>query len=202
MMRAAELPVWLEACAAPASRVNCVLVIGGGGFADEVRALQQRWRYSDSLAHALAIEAMTLNARVVHSLQPELALFSAAKPRADAIPAGPCCLWLPSDGGAGLALPHSWDISADSIACRIGAMLGAQRVLLVKSLPPASLRDTDAQALAVRGVIDVGVAVEIATAGVAVNLLSKSDHARFGAACLAGEWSGADLSTGEKHAPS
>ena len=57
MMHSAALARWLAACAAPRP-VRCVVVLGGGHLADEIRALHARWGFEEARAHELAIAAM------------------------------------------------------------------------------------------------------------------------------------------------
>ncbi len=61
LLAADELREWLTACSARAVAVRCVVVVGGGALADEVRALQRRHGFDDVLAHELALEAMRMH---------------------------------------------------------------------------------------------------------------------------------------------
>ena len=62
---------WLRALAAIES-VACVIVPGGGPFADAVRAAQRRWVLSEGLAHSMALTAMEQFGHMLCGLQPGL----------------------------------------------------------------------------------------------------------------------------------
>ncbi|MEQ8663296.1 MAG: aspartate kinase, partial [Gammaproteobacteria bacterium] len=110
LLHHASFAAWLAACAQSAA-VRCVVVVGGGPAADEVRALHARWQFDERLAHALAIAAMRGNAAIAHALAPTL------EPFTHTLPAGSAgALWLPPDDCAWLAVPASWAVTSDSLA--------------------------------------------------------------------------------------
>ncbi|WP_375462487.1 uridylate kinase [uncultured Methylobacterium sp.] len=55
---------------------RCVIVPGGGAFADAVREAQRRDGFDDSVAHRLALDAMGRMAKVFHAIEPRLSLRS------------------------------------------------------------------------------------------------------------------------------
>lgn len=173
---AAELPAWLAACAGAADgALRCVVVTGGGALADEVRALQARWHFDDSLAHALALDTMRLNARLLQGLAPDL--MPCAMLHADDLPArGPCggWLWSPPRHFAPRQLPASWSVTSDSIALWLAQVLGARAVLLVKSQAPERLPSTRAESLAAEGVVDAFFPQLLAQSEVPARLLDKT----------------------------
>ncbi|MEQ8232783.1 MAG: hypothetical protein RKL32_13820, partial [Gammaproteobacteria bacterium] len=118
---------WLAACAAPGG-ARCVVVVGGGPAADEVRALHARWRFDEGLAHALAIDAMRLNARVAHALAPSLQRFARTLPDGQG-----GALWSPLDDCSWLGVPANWTVTSDSLAVALADVLGVDAVYLVKS---------------------------------------------------------------------
>ena len=143
---------WLDAVAAGAGRV--VLVPGGGPFADQVRALQSRWAFSDETADRLAMLAMEQYGRVLVDLRPELVpADSEAKIRA-ALQSGQVPVWLPMPMARATGeLPRTWAVTSDSLALWLANALGAARVVLVKSAaPPTGPRP--AADLARAGLID------------------------------------------------
>jgi aspartokinase-like uncharacterized kinase len=181
MHAAAELPAWLAACAARGEFApRCVVVAGGGAFADQVRALQARWHFSDQLAHDLALDTMRLNARLLHGLAPQLPLCSAIDARQLAAHSvDGSLLWAPPADFAPSALPANWSVSSDSIALWLAQALGAQAVLLVKSVPADALRPASAACLAAQGVVDGHFPQQLRQGGVLARLLSKSRVGEF-----------------------
>lgn len=175
-----ELGDWLRACADGNSRVRCVLVAGGGALADEVRTLQARWRFNDTLAHALALETMRINARVLNALAPRLVPCSAL--RAAQLPdAGSPrdYLWSPPADFAPSDLPMTWAVTSDSIALWLAEALGAEVLVLVKSLAPDALRDAMASGLANQQVVDNHFPTLLARSNVPVRVISKYQVADF-----------------------
>jgi aspartokinase-like uncharacterized kinase len=117
-----------------------VVVPGGGGFADEVRRADRRFGLDPSSAHWMAILAMDQLAYVLGDLVPRAALVR--DPRE--IQAGRLNVLAPS---AWLIradpLPHSWDVTSDSIAAWVARALAARLLIVIKSADaaPDKLRD-------------------------------------------------------------
>ena len=124
---------------------NIVIVPGGGPFADTVRDVDARIGLGDDAAHWMAVLAMDqsahllsgrlANAVVVYSLEEIATAY-----RQRQIPVLAPSRWLL----AADPLPHTWDVTSDSIAAWVAGELGAPQLLLVK--PPgasgADLLDT------------------------------------------------------------
>jgi aspartokinase-like uncharacterized kinase len=116
-----------------ASRVEAeraVLVPGGGGAADVVRALDQIHRLGESAAHWLAIRALTVNA---HFLATVLGVPVVESPN-DSGPSRVAVLephaFCRADEGHPGAIEHSWKVTSDAIAARVAAVAGGPLVLL------------------------------------------------------------------------
>ena len=119
--------------AADASRL--LIVPGGGPFADAVRDVDRRIGLTDDAAHWMAVLAMD---QYAHLLASRLSLAT--------------LVWDPGDIATALGrrrlpvlapsrwlreadpLPHSWDVTSDSIAAWVAGAVGAARLVLVK--PP------------------------------------------------------------------
>jgi aspartokinase-like uncharacterized kinase len=106
-----------------------LIVPGGGPFADTVRSVDARLGLGDDAAHWAAILAMDQYAYALASL------VRGARIVRDPSEAGPRDLpvlapydWL----HAADPLPHSWDVTSDSIAAWVAGAVGAARLLLVK----------------------------------------------------------------------
>jgi 5-(aminomethyl)-3-furanmethanol phosphate kinase len=119
----------METLARAARRHWLVVVPGGGSFADEVRRADRRFRLGDSAAHWMAILAMDQYGHLLTELAP---LATVVRSRRELAP-GRLNVLAPS---AWLRradpLPHSWDVTSDSIAAWFAGALGIRRLLLVK----------------------------------------------------------------------
>jgi aspartokinase-like uncharacterized kinase len=123
----------LAALASLAGICRVLVVPGGGPFADTVRDVDRRLGIADHAAHWMAVLAMDqyahlLAARldagtVVSSLADAIATFEAHR-----LPVLAPSRWLQEDD----PLPHSWDVTSDSIAAWIGGVSGAREIVLVK----------------------------------------------------------------------
>jgi len=110
-----------------------IVVPGGGPFADAVRRVDNRMQLSDDTAHWMAILAMD---QYAHLLAERLACGVVVRsvPEAGrAIDRGSVPVLAPSQWlREADPLPHSWDVTSDSIAAWIAGMLRARRLVLVK----------------------------------------------------------------------
>lgn len=119
----------MESLAGVARRHWLIVVPGGGIFADEVRRADRRFALGDSAAHWMAILAMDQYGHLLARLAPGAVL---ARSRRELTP-GRLNVLLPS-GWLRRAdpLPHSWDVTSDSIAAWLARALGARHLMLVK----------------------------------------------------------------------
>jgi 5-(aminomethyl)-3-furanmethanol phosphate kinase len=92
-----------------------LVVPGGAGFADAVRAADRRFGLSADAAHRMAILGMEQFGWLLSELIPETRVL---------LPAG-----LPLDG-----LPQSWQVTSDSIAAWVADRVGAERLVLLKAV--------------------------------------------------------------------
>ena len=127
--RPAQLRRLMEMLAGAARRHWLVVVPGGGSFADEVRRADRRFALGDSPAHWMAILAMDQYGYLLARLAPGAAL---VRSRRELAPGrlnvlAPSAWLLRAD-----PLPHSWDVTSDSIAAWIARVLGTRRLMLVK----------------------------------------------------------------------
>jgi 5-(aminomethyl)-3-furanmethanol phosphate kinase len=115
-----------------------LVVPGGGPFADAVRRFDRSFGLSADAAHWMAILAMDQYAQVLVQRMPGASLIE--EPGALIERLKPGCVtvlaparWMRSAD----ALPHSWEVSSDSIAAFVAGALDAARLILIK--PSASL---------------------------------------------------------------
>ena len=148
-----SLAQWLKAMVRSRS-ARFAVVPGGGPFADAVRESQRTWRFSDEVAHAMAVGAMEQFGRMLGGIEPALIACSTRAQIRAAWDRGRVALWLPQRLlRNNNQLAQSWDVTSDTIAAWLARSLGADGLLLIKSCPlPA--RPDDAAALASAGIVD------------------------------------------------
>jgi aspartokinase-like uncharacterized kinase len=110
-----------------------LIVPGGGPFADAVRAVDARVGLSDAAAHWMAVLAMDQHALLIAERLPHSALVTSAPEIVQAeshalIPVLAPYRWLRDAD----PLPHSWDVTSDSIAAWCAGAVGAPQLVLIK----------------------------------------------------------------------
>lgn len=130
-----------------------VVVCGGGPFADAVRSAQAALRFSDGLAHRLAIRAMGAFAQILCERDARFVLAPTRREIEAALAAGATPVWDACELIGHPDVPESWDITSDSLAAWLARALGAAALVLVKSAPSPSRR-MSAQALMRAGMLD------------------------------------------------
>lgn len=153
LFRTPELRQWLELLDKASQNEVVVIVPGGGPFAEEVRHAQRLHNFSDSSAHHMALLAMAQFGLLVADLAPKSHLFYYPEQLSDSLSPG-LHVWLPdrqlltrND------IPHSWDISSDSLALWLSQQLNADELVMIKRSTVVSSR---IQALIQHGVLDKG----------------------------------------------
>ena len=131
----------LEVIAAAARERRLLVVPGGGPFADAVRNVDRRLHLSDDAAHWMAVLAMDQHAHLVASRLPAGVVVAQVSEIVAALDTGRVPVLAPSRWlRAADPLPHSWDVTSDSIAAWVAGAIGARRLILVK---PPRLRPSD-----------------------------------------------------------
>ena len=134
----------LGAIAAAGREHRLLVVPGGGPFADAVREMDRRLPLSDAAAHWMAILAMDQHAHLIASRLAGSVIVSDPREISAAFAAGRVPVLAPSRWlREADPLPHSWDVTSDSIAAWVAGQVGACRLVLIK---PARLRLSDAAA--------------------------------------------------------
>jgi aspartokinase-like uncharacterized kinase len=135
---AGQLKAWL----ARQPLARNLIVTGGGRFVDELRRLDRLHHPSQESCHWLAIRAMSLTANLLHALAPDWPIITrldglAGAPGRTAILDPWDFLHAEESSPVGQPLPHSWDVTSDSIAARVARRIDAVELVLLKSsLPP------------------------------------------------------------------
>jgi aspartokinase-like uncharacterized kinase len=129
-----------------AARGGRILVVPGGGpFADTVRAVDSRLGLEPSVAHWMAVLAMEQYAHLLASRARGCRLVRSAEEAAAALAAFELPVlapyrWLRSRD----PLPHTWDVTSDSVAAWLAGEVGANRLILVKPVVGARAALVDA----------------------------------------------------------
>ncbi|MEX0586270.1 MAG: hypothetical protein WD176_06485 [Pirellulales bacterium] len=160
---AARFDGWLDV-QPPATNV---IIVGGGRIVEALRELDHVHKLAPAAAHALAIDAMRVTAKLAATLL--------SRPVVDTLDVGSetghmtvvldvsRILAIHEPTAPGVRLEPGWHVTSDSIAARVAVMLGANELVLLKSAPAGS---EDITALAARGYVDEffpRIAREIAT---------------------------------------
>jgi 5-(aminomethyl)-3-furanmethanol phosphate kinase len=110
-----------------------LIVPGGGPFADAVRAVDARVRLSDDTAHWMAILAMDQHAHLIAERLVDSALVTSATEIAHVQSSGRTPVLAPYRWLREVdPLPHSWDVTSDSIAAWCAHAVGASQLVLIK----------------------------------------------------------------------
>ena len=108
---------------------RCIVVPGGGPFADAVRAAQVAIGFDDTLAHRLALDAMGRMAEVFAAIEPRLTIARTV----EACDAG--TIWDPVALKSGHPdIAETWAVTSDSLALWLATTLRADRCILEKSV--------------------------------------------------------------------
>jgi aspartokinase-like uncharacterized kinase len=118
-----------------AGAVRPVIVVPGGGeFANAVRAAQMRLKFPDQTAHRMAIYAMHQTGLLLASQNPRLTAVETRAAMRCALQNAQIPVWLPLRmADRDPAIPADWSITSDGLAARLGEIVHASAVLLVKS---------------------------------------------------------------------
>jgi 5-(aminomethyl)-3-furanmethanol phosphate kinase len=133
-------------CAAvgEASRDQRIVVVPGGGpFADAVREFDRQIGLSPDAAHWMAILAMDQYAHVLAERIPGALLVEEAGAISEAAGPGRVAVLAPSRWMRSAdVLPHTWEVTSDSIAAFVAGALDAARLVLVKPSSEAEAVDS------------------------------------------------------------
>ncbi|MBN2243088.1 MAG: hypothetical protein JW793_10390 [Acidobacteria bacterium] len=120
----------------PLGRRHPVLVVPGGGeFADLVRKYYREYELGETAAHHMALLAMDQYGCLLNRLIEGSRLETEMVRARQTAESGRVAVFLPSTAlGRTDPLPHSWDVTSDSIAAWIACALCCARLVLVKDV--------------------------------------------------------------------
>jgi aspartokinase-like uncharacterized kinase len=159
-------------------RAKVVIVCGGGPFADGVRAAQHKLGFGDAVAHRLALDAMRSVGEIIAERHPGLSLVENVSLIAGVHLAGRKPIWTASDlRGGHVDIVESWDITSDSLSAWLAALLGAEMLVLIKSVqvPPSQGPAHWVSA----GIVDPAFTQFAKRFGGKVNCIGPADDARL-----------------------
>ena len=116
-------------------RHKMLIVPGGGAFADTVREYDSRYRLSKSASHWMAILAMDQFGYLLSELIPGSQRVRSLEPACQIAGAGRVPVLIPFDFLRHAdPLPHSWRVTADSIAAWVAESIQAHLLVLLKDV--------------------------------------------------------------------
>lgn len=124
------------------ARDHTILVVPGGGpFADTVRRFDRSPGVSSNAAHWMAVLAMDQYAHALGDRIPGAVLVEEPGAIFENLNHGSVAVLLPSRWMRSAdVLPHSWEVSSDSVAAFVAGALDATRLILIK--PGTDLTET------------------------------------------------------------
>ena len=152
--------------------LRVVVVPGGGPFADAVRRVDERLPLGDEEAHWMAILGMDQYAHLLAARIDAGAVVAGREEIEDAHRRGHAPVLAPSAWLKAVdPLPHSWDVTSDSIAAWVAGELGAARLLLIK---PPGARGPNLVDAHFENVRPAGCACDCLAADEAIDRLSRA----------------------------
>ena len=173
-----ELEAWLDIVSRYGDG-KVVIVPGGGIFAEAVREAQLLTGISDKVAHHMAVMAMDQYGVLMAGLNRKLVTAASELEIAERGWQHRGIVWLPSKMVcADEDIPVNWDVTSDSLAAWLARTLGAEHLVLVKSLRPPSSRNSF-EALLQDDMVDAQFPQFSAGHSFATWVLGKEDHVLF-----------------------
>lgn len=173
---------WLDTLAA-AGGGRAVVVPGGGCFADAVRGAHRRWALPDATAHRMALLAMAQYGLMMTGVRPEMSPCATPEAVRTGLGRGAVPVWIPRWDGpeCGPDVEASWRVTSDTLAVWFARRLGAEGVILVKSVPVPETAGS-AEALAAAGVVDEALPAYVAHGAPGVFVAGPGQHRALSAA--------------------
>jgi aspartokinase-like uncharacterized kinase len=117
-----------------------IIIPGGGSYANFIRKLDNKFKLGNDLAHFMAIYAMELNGRELNKRYTNLLCISRFKKlittHNSIVIFLPYTFLVKHD-----EVPHSWEVTSDSISLFLAYKLGINLVLLIKDIDGVYLKE-------------------------------------------------------------
>ena len=158
----ADLTARLQSVFASLNADRPLLICGGGDAADIVRRWHQCFGFDEERSHWLALEAIRLNQRLLLDLLPKLELVVSREAaesawQNDRIPLLDLAEFMRTEEVLLVVderLPHTWDVTSDSLAAWVAVRWPAERLILLKSVDLPDAQVHDPESLVKAGLID------------------------------------------------
>ncbi len=161
-----------------AARQSCVIVPGGGSFADAVRAAYKKHRLPELTAHRMALLAMHQTGMMLAAMHARLVPVETLAGINKAVADSRIPVWLPLKlTDADQKVSADWRTTSDALAARLAERLGGAQLIIVKSCR-IDAADTASQ-LVRKEIVDPAFAEIVARAGVSWRVLGAGDEAEL-----------------------
>ena len=132
--RAGALDLVAQALTAFRQSRRVLVLPGGGPFADAVRQMFKRVKIGEDAAHWMAVLGMDQYAHALAARIPGATLVDDQQGITEVLQSARLPVLAPYRWLRAVdPLPHSWDVTSDSIAAWVAGMTGAPRLVLVKA---------------------------------------------------------------------
>lgn len=160
-----------------AAQEPCVVVPGGGSFADAVRAAHKRHHLPEPVSHRMALLAMHQTGMMLAAMNARLVPAETVAAINQAIAEGRIPVWLPSKLTEGdKTITADWRTTSDALAARLAERLRAA-VLLVKSCRVD--RSHSIARLVREGIVDLAFGDIVARSDLSWRVLGVGDEAEL-----------------------
>jgi|TARA_B100001964_G_C14256594_1_gene612802 aspartokinase-like uncharacterized kinase len=133
LMQSEELFFWLDNIFSRPKESICIVVPGGGKFAEHIRVSQKHFNFSDEVAHKMALLAMSQYGYFLTGINKNINIIKNIKKIYENKNKN-SFLWLPDNSlENNIELPQTWDFTSDSIALWLATFLQADKLIMVKS---------------------------------------------------------------------
>ena len=140
--RHAGLPALCRGIGQLAEHYRLLIVPGGGIFADQVREMYRRYSLDEATAHRMALLAMDQYGYLLNRLIADSILINDLPSVGQTAVTGRAMILLPSAPvNSDDTLPHSWEVTSDSIAAWITHQAHCRRLVLLKDVDGLLTRD-------------------------------------------------------------
>jgi len=135
LSRGAGLQTLCREISGLSKRHTLLIVPGGGDFADQVRKVYRQYNLDETAAHHMALLAMDQYGYLLSQLIPDSILTADLKAAFDAAEKAKAAVLLPSKSVIEVdPLPHSWQVTSDTIAAWLGSVSSCRRLVLLKDV--------------------------------------------------------------------